>query len=53
MNKGNVISLLLKVAIANSSKKAAKKVAALPSPLLSVKSSGATATATVKVAPIQ
>jgi len=51
MNRENSISLLLKVAVANSSKNAAKKVAALPSPLLSVKSSGATAT--VKVAPLQ
>src|SRR6218665_348 len=43
----------LKVAVANSAKKQLKKVAALLSPLLSVKSSGATANATVKVAPLQ
>src|SRR6218665_898846 len=43
----------LKVAVASSAKKTAKKVAALLSPLLSAKSSGATATATVKVAPLQ
>jgi len=41
----------LKVAVASSAKKQLKKVSALPSPLLSAKSIGATAT--VKVAPLQ
>ena len=50
MSSGN---FLFKVAVANSAKKQRKKVAALLSPLLSAKSSGATATATVKVAPLQ
>src|SRR6218665_1030594 len=50
MSSGKNYFSFLKIAVANSAKKAAKKVAALPSALLSAKSSGATATATVKVA---
>jgi len=46
-HRENITSLLLKVSVANSSQKQAKKVAALSSPLLSIKSSGATATAKV------
>ena len=53
MSSGKNWFSFLKVAVANSAKKAAKKVAAILSPLFSVKRSGATATATVKVAPLQ
>ena len=53
MSSGKYKFCFLKVAVANSAKKAAKKVAALLSPLLSAKRVGATATATVKVAPLQ
>src|SRR6218665_364620 len=53
MSSGKIWFSFLKVAVANSATKTAKKVAALLSALLSAKSIGATATATVKVAPLQ